>query len=409
MAALLALGLALAPTRAWAQAPSEAGDEDRAGASEAADERPLILLMADDDELGRALRRAVRTELNDVVLRLEAVEMAGPSQLSERLRAAEALVAEREALGLVWVESAGEGGGLVVYLVVADLGMLRRPIPGHEQASTTVETAAVVIRHYTTDLLAGRPIGLERFPDEGEGEDERTGEGAKGEPEGTGRSPAEAEPREGEAPAIEDVATPADADPELLAGRGRLRIRAAYLGETWARQRRWDSSAEFSVGWRLPMGLHLGLGAQVAAGYERVVEHPTDSGLAQLGVRRYPLAAVVGYQHLWAKPRLLLDAQLRVLATIIERRAVDPVGGASVELDRPLRAAPALEPRVQLDWLAVPPVSIFVGLGLRVQLIDHVYILEQRDEDTGELLGSSEYLDTRVVSPTLVLGLGLFL
>jgi hypothetical protein len=292
--------------------------------------------------------------------------------------------------------------------------MLRRPIPGHEQASTTVETAAVVIRHYTTDLLAGRPIGLERVPHqrEGEGEAEQAGEGAATGPGEDAAAPAETEREDrgdAEAPPAEDEFRPADEDPELLAGRGRLRVRAAYLGETWAAQRRWDSSAEFTLGWRLPTGLHLGLGVQVAAGYERVVEHPTDSGLAQLSVRRYPLAAVVGYQHLWPGPRLLLDAQLRALATIVERRAVDPVGGASVELDGPLRVAPALEPRVQLDWLVAAPVSIFVGLGLRVQLIDHVYILEQRDEDTGELLGRNEYLDTRVVSPTLVLGLGLFL
>ncbi|PRP90538.1 hypothetical protein ENSA5_63410 [Enhygromyxa salina] len=358
--------------------------------------------MADDGELGAAVVRAVRVELNDVDVALESVAMVGAEELRGRIDAAEELIRERGALGLVWLEPRADG--LVIHLVVADAGMLRRPVVGVDEPGAAVEAAAVIVRHFTTDLLAGRPIGLTRFPDRAEegaeadaGEREDRGAGERRD----GSAPVEAPPI--------DEAAPRRPNPLERRG-GSLRLQAGYVGQAWARERAWDSGAELALGWRSALGVHVGAGFALIPRFEATVVHPTVSGLMTYRVGRYPLSVFAGYQHLWARPGLALDFQLRVVAEFHERSATDPIGDVRIELSESnLRVIPALEPRLQIDYLPLPQLSVFAAVGLRAALVDVEYAVGYEVE--GEPGGGAQtrVLRPNLVSPIVLLGVAVFL
>jgi hypothetical protein len=386
--------------RAEAAPPSADAAEPRA-------EVPVLLLMSEDDELGEAVRRAVRIELNDVEVELEAVPMVETTQLRERIEASAALVREREAaLGLIWLEPREDG--LVIYLVVGDEGMLRRPVVGVEEPRAAVEAAAVIVRHFTTDLLAGRPIGLTRVEEAAVGQQDA----GQGEEPGVGQEGAGGPAAPVELPEQTPSDTGRDGGelgaPLRLDERGRLRFSAAYIGQAWAPQRAWDSGAELAIGWRTAHGAHFGARFAIVPRFEDTRAHPTVSGLVSYRVARYPLAFVAGYQHLWPGPRLALDASLAVITEFHQRSALDPIGDLRVEIDGPaLRVWPALEPRLRLDYLPLTQLSVFVALGLRVGLVDVAYGL--RYEQDGQGVGETVILQPNLVSPVVLVGLGVFL
>jgi hypothetical protein len=412
-ALMLVLGLASTPTQVASAAPPDAPTELDA----AREQTPVLLLIADDSELGAEILRAVRIELNDVEVALERIDQdalgdegdhsdqidqinsATPAELLARIDASEALVRERGALGLVWLEPRSDG--LTIYLVVGDGGMLRRPVLGVDDPIAAVEAAAVIIRHFTTDLLAGRPIGLtrasvaDRRPAAAPSTPSTSSTSAT-----SSTSPTRAEPSSPER-------SPRHAHP--LPNRSYLRLQAAYIGQAWARERAWDSGAELSLGWRLRVGAHVGAGLALIPRFERTVSHPSVSGVMTYRVGRYPLSIVAGYQHVWTRPRLALDAQLRIVTELHQRRATDPIGGLSLEFGGPrLRVIPAIEPRVQLDYFPLAQLSLFVGLGLRVALIDTRYAVSYEDE-SGQALGETVVLQPNLVSPVVLVGVGVFL
>jgi hypothetical protein len=364
-------------------------DQQTEPLAEVGEHKPVLLLAADNSELGAQILRAVRIELNDVDVGLEQIELATPG-LMARIEAGEVLVRERAALGLVWFERRPDG--LTIYLVVGDGGMLRRPVLGVDEPVAAVEAAAVIIRHFTTDLIAGRPIGLTRFSADADA--------------GHGRADA------GGRPPVGPTATPSPPRApqlQLLRERGYLRLQAAYVGQAWARERAWDSGAELSIGWRLAVGAHVGAAVALIPRFEHTFGHPTVSGVLTYRVNRYPLSLVAGYQHVWARSRLALDAQLRVVTELHHRRATDPIGELGLKFAGPtLRVIPAIEPRLQLDYLPLAQLSVFVALGLRVGLVDTVYAVSYED-DFGRALGQTVALQPNLVSPVVVVGVGVFL
>jgi hypothetical protein len=378
--ALTAWFLALAPASERANAPE--------GAREQIAERPVLLLMTEDDELGAAVARAVETELNDVDVRLEELAMISAVELRDRIEAGERLVRERDALGLIWIEARADG--LVVHLVVADAGMLRRPISGLDEPSAAVETAAVIVRHFALDLLEGRPVGLTPFPSD-------TPEpGEPVEPV----EPVEQPPSDVTAP--EPIPTP----PPLLDDRGHFRLQAGYVGQPWIRERAWEHGVEINAGWRFAVGAHLGAGVAVSPAFETELQHPGNLGVAQLRVRRVPVTVVAGYQHVWQRPRLALDAQLRVSTDVIVRGVFDP-SNITPRLDRPVIVVPALEPRLVLDWLAIPQLAVFVAVGLRANLMRVEYRVNFVDE-SGTVVGEEEPLHPRMVAPVVLGGIDMY-
>lgn len=379
----LALSLVLAPAASRAAPP----DTSSAAASEV-DELPVLLLMTEPDEFGDAVARAIATELNDVDVQLEAIAMTPEVELRDRIEAGERIVREREAIGLVWIEARSDG--LVVHLVVADTGMLRRPIVGLDDRSGAIETAAVIVRHFALDLLAGRPIGLTRFAREPQVD----------EPEPT---PPESAVELGDPDTPEPRPQPAA---PLLGDRGHFRLLAAYVGQTWIRERAWENGVEVDAGWRFAKGVHIGLGVGFSPAFEAELVHPGNLGVAQLRVRRYPLAIAAGYQHVWQRPRLALDAQLRFVAEVVERGVFDP-NGVTPQLDRPLVVVPALEPRIALDYLAIPQLAVFVAVGLRTSLVRVDYRVAYSDAD-GTVIGEEQALTPRIVAPVVLAGLDMY-
>lgn len=352
-------------------------------------ERPILLLMTERNDLGAAIARALETELNDVEVDVDNLEMVPAVDLRDRIEAAERLVGEHGALGLIWTEPRADG--LVVHLVVADVGMLRRPVIGLEGPDAAIETAAVIVRHFALDLLAGRPIGLSRFP-------------AKDQPP----VPEQQKPASIEAP-IADQPKPEPPKQEpgsLLDDRAHFRLQAGYVGQTWIRERAWEHGVEVDVGWRFANGVQLGAGVAIAPAYEIELQHPITFGVAQLRVRRYPLALTVSYQHVWAKPRLALEAQLRVVSEFIERGVFDP-NKVTPNLAGPVRVVPALEPRVVFDFLAIPQLAVFVAVGLRASLVRVDYSVEYVDEN-GDVVGVDQPLHPRVLAPVVLAGLDMY-
>jgi hypothetical protein len=379
--ALTALLLALVPASARAAAPE--------GSQKQIDERPVLLLMTENDELGSTVARAIETELNDVDVRLEVLAMIPAIELRDRIEAGEQLVREREALALIWIEAREDG--LVVHLVVADAGMLRRPIVGLDEPSAAVETAAVIARHFALDLLAGRPVGLTPFPAD--------------EPEPDEPDEPDEPPEQPPSNVTEPVPRPTAPAP-LLDDRGHFRLQAGYVGQPWIRERAWEHGVEINAGWRFAVGAHVEAGVAISPAFESELKHPGNLGVAQLRVRRIPIALVAGYQHVWKKPRLALDAQLRVGTEVIARGVFDP-SNITPRLDRPVIVVPALEPRLALDWLAIPQLALFVAVGLRTNLMRVDYRVEYVDE-SGTVIGDEEPLHARIVVPVVLGGLDMY-
>lgn len=381
------LGLALAPVRGHGSPPKDLPAEE--GQSEPIARRPLLLIMTEDDPLGSAVAEAIETELNDlevrVEVRLEPLAPLAAVELRERIELGERMVRERGALGLLWIETRDDG--LVIHLVVADLGMLRRPVVGFDDPSAATETAAVIIRHFVLDLLAGRPIGLTGFPREAP-----IVEVTEVEPE-----PVADEP--GDTPSVQPPAP-------LLDDRGHFRLQAGYVGQPWLRERAWEHGIEINAGWRFAVGAHIEAGLALSPAFAVELRHPGNLGAAQLRVRRYPVGLAIGYQHVWKRPRLALDAQLRIIAEVIERGVFDP-NRITPQLDRPIHVVPALEPRLVLDYLAIPQLAVFVAVGVRTSLIRVDYQVSYVDE-AGTVIANERPLTPRIVAPVVLAGVDMY-
>jgi hypothetical protein len=385
---VIALSLVLCPASSDAAAPERSPSE--------LDERPLLLLMIEDDPLGAAVAQAIETELNDVDVQLEVLAMTPALELRDRIEQGERLVREREALGLIWMETRADG--LVVHLVVGD-GMLRRPVVGLDDPSEGIETAAVIVRHFALDLLAGRPIGLTRVPSE---LDEL-------EPKPKPKPEPEAEPSEPREAAAIDTPTvePRLRPPTpLLNDRGHFRLQAGYLGQPWIRERAWEHGVEINAGWRFAVGAHVEAGVAISPAFEAELVHPGNLGVAQLRVRRYPLSLVGGYQHVWQRSRLALDAQLRVTTEVIARGVFDP-NDITPQLDRPVIVVPALEPRLVLDYLAIPQLAVFAAVGVRASLMRVDYRVSYVDE-SGTVIGEEQPFTPRLIAPVVLAGLDMY-
>jgi hypothetical protein len=183
-------------------------------------------------------------------------------------------------------------------------------------------------------------------------------------------------------------------------------VQAGYVGQTWIRERGWENGVEVDVGWRFALGAHVGAGIGVSPAFEAELVHPGNLGVAQLRVRRYPVALVAGYQHVWDGPRLALDAQLRVVAEVVARGVFDPAS-ITPQLDRPTVVVPALEPRIALDYRVIPQLAVFAAVGVRTSLVQVDYQVEYTDE-LGEVVGSERPLQPRIVVPVVLLGLDMY-
>jgi hypothetical protein len=108
----------------------------------------------------------------------------------------------------------------------------------------------------------------------------------------------------------------------------------------------------------------------------------------------------------WAKPRLGLDAQLRLVSEVIERGMFDPAE-VTPRIDRPVLVVPAIEPRVVLDYLAIPQLAVFVAVGARTSLARWDYEVAYLDEG-GAVIGRERPLRAKLFAPVVLAGLDMF-
>jgi hypothetical protein len=95
---------------------------------------------------------------------------------------------------------------------------------------------------------------------------------------------------------------------------------------------------------------------------------------------------------------------LRFTSELVARSATS----SRIDIGDRVVAVPILEPRVQLDWLFSPPVSLFVGLGLRMNLIDYSHGFGSENEQD-VVVAEDFYLEPWTFAPALSLGVGISL
>lgn len=350
-------------------------------------ERARLVLFTQEGELAFAVERAIATELNDVEIELVRMPLDDALELERRLALAEQAIVEQQALAALWVEPHEDG--LMIYVVVAEAGMLGRPVAG-EPGEALVEAAAVVVRHFASELLEGGKLGLARTSETSEASEIVTPPHVASET----REPSV------DAPLDE----PREPERWRLAARTRARMQFGYAGHAWAPQQRWVSSVELGLGVRVPLGIHVDLAYALVPRWSTSVRHALDSSPSEVDVRRFPLALQLGYQHAWDRSGLALAGALRFTSEFIERRATSP----AIDTRDPLVVVPILEPRAQLDWLFSPPVSLLVGLGLRINLIDYSHGFDS-ENTANQVVATDFYLEPWTLAPALYLGVGISL
>lgn len=343
-----------------------------------------LVLLRQAGEQAFAVERAIATELNDVALELVREPLDASLVLEQRLALAEQAIADHDALAALWVEPREDG--LMIYVVVADAGLLGRPVVG-EPGEALHEAAAVIVRHFASELLEGGTLGLVR--DEGERALEGEGE-LEGEAPGPSPTPRVDEP----------LARPR----WRLGARMRARVQFGYAGHAWAPEQRWVSGVELGLGLRVPLGIHVDLAYALVPRWTTAIRHALDSSPSEVDIRRFPLALQVGYQHAWDRSGLALAGMVRFTSEFVARSATS----SRIDIEAPLVVVPILEPRVQLDWLFSPPVSLLVGLGLRVNLVDYSHGFRSENA-AGEAVAKDYYLLPWTLAPAVYLGVGISL
>lgn len=344
-----------------------------------------LVLLRQAGEQAFAVERAIATELNDVDLELVRAPLDASLVLEQRLALAEQAIAEHDALAALWVEPRDDG--LMIYVVVADAGLLGRPVVG-EPGEALHEAAAVIVRHFASELLEGGTLGLVR--DDAAGERER--EPVELEREGPEPSPT---------PRVDEPLAP----PRWrLGARMRARVQFGYAGHAWAPEQRWASGVELGLGLRVPLGIHVDLVYALVPRWSTAVRHALDASPSEVDIRRFPLALQLGYQHAWDRSGLALAGMVRFTSEFVARSATS----SRIDIAAPLVVVPILEPRVQLDWLFSPPVSLLVGLGLRVNLVDYSHGFGSENEQ-GVVVAHDFYLEPWTLAPALYLGVGISL
>ena len=99
-----------------------------------------------------------------------------------------------------------------------------------------------------------------------------------------------------------------------------------------------------------------------------------------------------------------LAGMVRFTSEFVARSATS----SRIDIEAPLVVVPILEPRVQLDWLFSPPVSLLVGLGLRINLVDYSHGFGSKNEQ-GVVVAHDFYLEPWTLAPALYLGVGISL
>ncbi len=182
-------------------------------------------------------------------------------------------------------------------------------------------------------------------------------------------------------------------------GRARLAValRSGPFGEqTFGRKTDWQMGMGLWAGWMSSFGLYAGIG------YFLVPSEYVSVASTELTLTRHPIEVFAGYR--FGLDQFAADGELAVVLDLSSRRA-EAAGSDQLDADPADRTwlAVGLLPRLRIEYAALEPVAIFLGLGLQV-LLRRVEYLGDFPQG-GEYPRSGVLLRPHLISPQVEVGL----
>jgi hypothetical protein len=212
-----------------------------------------------------------------------------------------------------WVLYAADAG--VTRVVVRRLGQMPST-----SVDANIETVAVIVRATTDALLHGEPIPSEGVADEGH---------------------------------VSTTPWPVE---QLSPNSSAVRLSAAYLGTTFAKEAKWQQGLSLRAAWIWGSGGYLG------AGFTVLERMRFDIPPGSFEIDRYPISLHAGLRFLVGPLRFIgeLGAELEFRNRRSQFAATDELSPATAGKDTVMNICPRLETELAVfSWL-----GIFAGAGL---------------------------------------------
>lgn len=273
-------------------------------------------------EVRSALEDALATQLS---LLHAAVYYAGPANRdgdpSERVQSARRTAARYGAIAIFWLDAPANRPWV---LYAADAGITRvvarRLGPQRTNSvEAAIEAVALIVRATTDALLHGEPMPSE------------------------------------EAPETSEVSTPWPVE-RLVHGTSGVRLSAAYVGTTFAKEKPWQQGLGLGAAWIWPSGSYLGLGFTI---FERM---HFDIPNGRFAVDRYPISLHAGLRFAVAPFTFIGELGLELE---IRNRTTESMSEAQLEPKGPdQNAVFNICPKLETELAILPWLVAFGGVGL---------------------------------------------
>jgi len=302
----------------------------------AEDKRPSVVFFAPPEVSSKvrvALEDALTTQLTliQTTLRYElgAVSKASPA---ERLQIAKVVAAKSGAIGVFWLDAAGDGPWLLYAVDGRAERMVVRPLASHQKSAepeADIEAVALIVRATTQALLHGEPLPS------------LTTSGAPQRKRDTSPWPVE----------------------RLDAGQSALRVALSYVGTTFAKQLPLQHGFALRGAWLWPSGTYVGLG------FTLIPTSKFDLQRVQFEIDRYPFSLHAGLR--FGLSRLTFIGELGVELEVRKRRTLSAAGLMPYPDER--RIVYNVCPRLETELALAPWLVAFVSAGLDVVVGNFAY------------------------------------
>ena len=306
-------------------------------AARAQDQHPRVVFHAPREltpTVRAALEDALATQLSliqsSLRFQVTAEDQASPS---ERLRAAQRIAATSGAIGVFWLEAAGDAPWLLYAVDARAERMIVRPLasrPRSAEPEADIEAVALIVRATTQALLHGAPLPSTDV----------TTEQAK--PRDTSPWPVEM----------------------LDAGHSALRLAVAYVTTTFAKHRLLQSGLALRGAWLWPSGTYVGLGFTWTL-TSRFTRDPVH-----FEIDRYPFSLHAGLRFGFSRFTFIgeIGAELEVRSrrTLWAAADLEPNGNER-------RILYNICPKLEAELALTPWLVTFVSAGLDVVIGNFAY------------------------------------
>jgi hypothetical protein len=325
---------------------------------------PLVAFFAPDTmpaELRYALEDALSTQLSllQVVLHFETPAVP-PSDPVERLQVAKQTASTLKAVAVFWLELPTSGPWLLYAVDARAERMIMRPLAAHSQSpEADVEAVALIVRATTDALLHGEPLPA--------------------------TSPNVGAARERELTPWPVV--------QLPHGESAVRVAAAYVGSTFARQLPWQHGFSLRAAWLWPSGSYVGLGFTFIPSL-RFDIHPV-----RFNLERYPLSLHAGLR--FAVPPFTFSGELGTEIELRNRRTLWATDTYVPDPDK-LKVIYNVCPKLEAEYAITPWLVTFFGAGIDVVVGNFAYTIQNMETHDTTII-----LEPHWIRLTLQVGLGI--